>query len=584
MTDNTRYRAAPFKAVRGRSGNRVVLRHATGERRAIPDGAFAVLDSIYGFRTLHEHAKTAAARIANMRGLESQIMATLEDLRKQGLLISAEDFLRLAGSGGGGAGGIRTIGIPARIGSGLVERCVKSYSAHARRFGRGVRFVISGPEAREIAGEQVAWFDSARIEALVGDLGRAGIDTAVARFALKGEAGDLPPGIARTTGANRNVLFLATQGEPFLSVDDDTICTLFHAPHPRTALGFLSRGTPFDMWFDTNLPEPPETLEVDLMAELGHALGPALAITAGRELPLSSGEFEHRTMEKLCSRGAAARAAQLGLSGDAATESPAGWLTVRGPSRERLVPNEAEYRRNIASRRIFTASAQPVVTDSAMLMGYCTALDNRAVLPPFPPLGRDQDGVFALWLRIVDPLSFTVFLPYSITHEPEQTRAFDADAMLRGTRGMLLNDAVRSLLRGLDDAGPQTSVASRIAWLGNQMLDYAEMDAADFRMLLTERRLDAFPHAIAYYENSLAIHGSRPAWWARDMQMLIRACEEAMTGPGLLRVVESGSARGIGNDLAVVQSYVRWCGRLLREWPLMCAAASEIAWLRGFTQ
>lgn len=581
--DNARYRAAPFKAVNGRSGNRVVLQLMTGDRHVIPDGAFAVLDSLHGFRALHEHAKTAATRIANMRGREAQILTTLEDLKKQQLLISEKEFLCLPGSRGGGARAITTVGIPARIGSGLVERCVRSYSAHARRFGRGIRFVVSGPEWREIAGEEVEWFDSARIEAVIEDLSRAGIDPAVPRFALKGEAGDLPPGIARTTGANRNVLFLAAQGEAFLSVDDDTACGLIHAPHSQPTLGLLSRGTPFDMWFETNLPHPVEASEVDLLAEMGRSLGPALAVAEGRELPLSSGEFEHRTMEKLCARGAAARTAQLGLRGDAATDSPAGWLTVRGPSRERLIPDEAQYRRNIASRRIVAASAQSVVTDSAMLMGYCTALDNRTTLPPFPPLGRDQDGVFALWLRVVEPLSFSVFLPYSITHEPEQTRAFDVDAMLRGTRGMLLNDALRSLLRGLDETGPHRSAPARIEWLGNQMLDYGGMDPADFRMLLTERRLEAFPHAIAYYENSLAMHGSRPAWWARDMQMLIRACEQAMTGPDLMRVVESGAPRPVENDAAVVQAYVRWCGRLLKQWPAMCSAASESPSLRGCT-
>ncbi len=71
-----------------------------------------------------------------------------------------------------------------------------------------------------------------------------------------------------------------------------------------------------------------------------------------------------------------------------------------------MIASETEYRKAIGSRRIFTASTLAAVSDTSQLMGYFLALDNRTTLPPFPPLGRDQDGVFALWLRAADPLSF----------------------------------------------------------------------------------------------------------------------------------------------------------------------------------
>jgi hypothetical protein len=567
-----RYRAAPFRAVKGRSGNRVVLELVSKERRAIPEGAFVLLDGMRAFRTLREHAQTGALRQGNAPG-DQQILGTFENLKRQGLLISEEEFLRLAGSNGDTARPLETIGIPARKSSGLLERCVRSYAAHARKFGREIRFAVAGPAAHQIVGERTEWLDQKRVEEAIEDLGRAGIEKAVARFALTGHADGLPAGIARTTGANRNVLLLATRGEAFLSVDDDTLCGLCRAPQPQSGFALLSRGTPFDMWFETNLPETVEARDVDLMAEMGRALGPPLTLAKDGTIPISPGEFEHRTMEKLCGGAAVARIAQLGLRGDAATDSPVGWLTSTGSTRERLIENEMGYRKAIGSRRILTVSAHAAVSDTAQLMGYCMALDNRAYLPPFPPLGRDQDGVFALWLRAADPLSFTVFLPYAITHEPEESRGFGPDAILLGTRGILLNDALRLLVGGLGKASPRESVEARLQWLGSEMMAIADMAPGDFRQLLSERRLDSLSHAIAYYENALASHSSRPAWWARDMQLLIRACEQAMTGSDLLRLVETGAERQIDDETAVLRTYVRWCGRLLREWPAMCGAA-----------
>ncbi len=126
---------------------------------------------------------------------------------------------------------------------------------------------------------------------------------------------------------------------------------------------------------------------------------------------------------------------------------------------------------------------------------------------------------------------------------------------------MLLNDAVRLVVSGLDKAGPRRSVADRLEWLGGEMIAVADMAPADFRKLLVERRMEGFSHAIAYYETSLAAHGSKPAWWARDMQALIRACEQGMTGPDILRLVETGAERPVDDETAVLRTYVRWCGR-----------------------
>jgi hypothetical protein len=301
MSDAIRYRSAPFHALRGRQGNKLVSLSLSGERRVVPDGVFTLLDHLQAFRTLSEHAESAARRMG------TDVKRTLEDLRRQRLLISEEEFFRLAlpENAPPSCPPISTIAIPTSGRTGLVERCIESYAAHARKFGRSVKFVVAGA-------------DRQRLEEWTCVMGEAGIDPAIARFALLGEAAGLPPGMARNTGANRNALLLECAGEAFLSVDDDTLCRFARSPASRGGLAVHSKGNPLEMWFGPDLPRLDEAADLDLLADLGRSLGPAIR---GAAL-LGNSEFDHSTLESLCRGTARARIVQIGLMGDAATDSP----------------------------------------------------------------------------------------------------------------------------------------------------------------------------------------------------------------------------------------------------------------------
>jgi hypothetical protein len=303
-----------------------------------------------------------------------------------------------------------------------------------------------------------------------------------------------------------------------------------------------------EMWFDGGLPQDVEA-RVDLLAEMGLALGPAVAGPA----PLDTSEFAHETMEKLLSGQGRALAVQVGLAGDAATMSPLGWLTSGGPTRERLVASESVYRGALASRRIFAAVRCRTVSSSDPLMTYALALDNRVLLPPFPPLGRDQDGVFGWVLRATEPLSFTGHLPFAIAHEPAEARFFPADAVARSFNGLLLNEAIRLAL------GEPAS--------GAQLEETAALPPADFARVLTERRVASLSRAIVYLESVLTAARARPAYWARDMQLAIRQAERQMTSPDPLRFEEPGSACAQEDVRAACRRYIRLYAGLLRSWP-----------------
>jgi hypothetical protein len=330
------------------------------------------------------------------------------------------------------------------------------------------------------------------------------------------------------------------------------------------------------MWFETNLPAGEEAQGIDLLAEAGRVLGPIGPLFS--DTTISAVEFDHATMRKLCGGNARARVVQDGLRGDAATDSPAGWLTAAGATRDRLMASEADYLTAMRSRNVLTVRPDLCISDAVSLMSYCAAFDNRTLLPPFPPLGRDQDGIFALWLNATDPFSLSACLPLAVLHEPPEARSFPEDAILRGAQGILLNDALRLGVDLGTSATTVGSVSERLRRLGSWHETLGSMPLADFHEFLLERRLDLLARAIQMFEHCLATFGSRPAWWARDIHKVIKACEQAMAGPAALRLTESGATHSIEDDLSVlrryVQKYVGWCGKLLKEWPGICEAAA----------
>lgn len=51
-------------------------------------------------------------------------------------------------------------------------------------------------------------------------------------------------------------------------------------------------------------------------------------------------------------------------------------------------------------------------------MNTASGLDNRLLLPPFIPAGRNMDGVFAMTMRCCFPKQYVGLVPYVVPHDP----------------------------------------------------------------------------------------------------------------------------------------------------------------------
>jgi hypothetical protein len=499
-----------------------------------------------------------------------------------------------------------------------LTRALAGFRENARRHGRRVRFLVAdsseSPETqaacrRAIGVLRAADPDAPEVryvglherEALVDRVAALGIDPAVIRFGLFDV---MSCGFA--AGANRNALLLAAAGERFLSVDDDVVCAL--APSPGRTPGvelFAGRAdeyehyNPTDFWFFEDraaLDRAVRPEDRDALAIHEALLGQELAALAPRSgQPLIEDRLASALRERIRARGGQVRVTMPGLYGDIGWYAPTWLLLLTGPSRERLVASEAQYRRACASREVLRVVSHPTITDGRFFQSTVLGLDNRVPLPPFMPAQRYEDGVFRIALRTCFPDGYVAHLPWAMAHEAEGGRRWERDDIVATARwlrtGELLVHCVRAYAPP-SGAGPE----ARLRGLGVHLVALGAMAASDFRAFVRARVVPQKERYLAHLERLLREHDGAPVYWAEDVRRHVdtmRAALETDTffvprdlvvspqvaGPeGRYHVTAEPVAgeRSLDEAQALAQRLIQGYGRLLAAWPDLVAATRTL--------
>jgi hypothetical protein len=404
---------------------------------------------------------------------------------------------------------------------------------------------------------------------------RAGLPAEAVRFALLNEENCLV-----ATGGSRNALLLHTAGDVLLQVDDDTICNLASAPGAKDGLVFTSQHDPTEFWFFPNgmaVPDEAEGPENVLAIHeqlLGKDLAACLdALPAGARPDLaraSAGFFR-----KLESPDARVLVTATGVVGDSGMGSSVYLLSLDGDSRARLMRNEEAYRSALADHQLLRSVKQPTLCDGTYCMAFNLGLDNRALLPPFMPVQRNQDGVFAALLRACFEGGFFGFLPWVVLHRSPARRLAPADHLRKSVTRPSSGQILQAIIRGLAPGPNKCDAKSSLQAMGRALTDLGSMPPAGFEEFARLHLWNQMSKQASHWENQLRKFEGQPACWADDVTHLLAAMREVLPSPDYAVPSDLVEAFGLEQARSLLPRLVCKLGLLLQSWPDIVAAARD---------
>jgi hypothetical protein len=533
------------------------------------------------FKTLEEHLGTfCQGKPVNTRMVQG-LYAKLRQLAQQGYLIprsqincvfeGAEESARPTR--------IRTIGIPTCDRVEAAQCCITSYIEHCQRFGRNPDFVVMddspSPATQETYRQMLHTLQA-----------RYGVNIAYAgsqekmTFARKlSSVGKIPLEIVfracvsdktygtGTYGANRNALLLHTVGECIFSSDDDIICRVAASPGRKEGLALHSEGEIVHFQY---YPDRKRTLEAfpvveqDILAVHEQWLGQDPLVSGApysRAGQLSLEQVTPELLRNLVMQPGKIAMTAHGIIGDIVHNTIDYLLRQSAEELKRQVSTEQTYLTARASREAAQVVNQITLATNAHFPpgAYIGGLDNRELLPPYPPLGRGEDGGFDFMINQCFPDTYTVYLPWVLLHAPSETRSYtEAPIQFPFFRWVLIfMSRFQTQLTG--------TPADNLLQLGQFLEKIGRLSMPAFEELASHHIWQVEGALASYWENKLCTDEGLPPACKQDIAAHCIKIRQGMLLPIRQRIVGGGPE--------IVQRLLLQFAEILHWWPAMVETA-----------
>lgn len=564
----------------------VIVNTRSGGKLAVTRDVANALTYCLHYQTLPEHAAMLCAAVPMLRGQQADVLQILESARAAGILLAAADTARRIGTAPA-----PTPLAPTRVfiitcdRPAAVERLLDSL-LEAGELSRHERLVLiddsrhedNARRNRELLGafnrnsaKPMQYFGAQAAGDLLARLLAALPEQADAlRFLLDRARWAGQP----TYGLARNLCLLLSVGCRAVILDDDILCRAVHAPQGTAGMGFRHEEAR-EAWFYGSraaLLRATRTGAFNPLSRHADAVGLSLAATlaaqVGGPLPPAMLARCHGTMLGVLDGSSPVLVTQCGSAGDPGTVG-AKWVTRLGStSVQRLLAQGGDPAVLPSCRPCWLGYTRPTIALRGD-MSQMTGLDNRQLLPPYLPVLRGEDALFASMTARLHPHSAVLNFDWAILHLPLDERAgteYDEPFTTRAHLGVLTS----YLLDRVDTRGGGTP-AARLAALAQELRQLAQWPADSLLPQLGLELARGYASSVALLEGQLAdaVSGRHPAWRSFLERQLAQA-RAALLAPVAL-------ADSPPEWLAPVQRAALDFAQALAAWPRIREAAAAVA-------
>jgi len=516
-----------------------------------------------------------------------KMLALLARLADEGLFVTSDlpSSLRREGT----ATDVGAIGFVTRNRPQTLLRSVQSYSRQQYRLNRNQPLIIvddagSEQEAQTRTalttisrqrGTPTYYIPRSATEAYCRRLARVvGISSETLSFGL----GGLDDMDCRT-GANRNMLLLATAGMTLFSVDDDTVCCPALPSGANGGIRFDSDTEPRTFRFFRDMREALRSVrgaDVDVLSEHGRFLGatPSACVRGCNDGSLEwADDINARFLEQVRMDRGRVMVTMNGLVGDSGIGWPTRLLKLQGRSREECTGTEMAYAIACGTRTVTRTTDKVTLSDTVFCMSTFVGLDNRFVLPPFMPIGRGQDTLFGRLLRQCYPDGLVIFLPTMLLHDPAEYRSQSREDVRR-FYGYRMATIIGVIAASCHVDAPDG--ASRIKRIGRHLTDLASLSAREFGHAINLRLAEDFSQQLTHMQALVERYHGSPGYWADDVLAYVTAAREWLVAHKSFAPDDLGTPAHSDGARARFRDVVKMYGELLSSWPDIVQAARSL--------
>ena len=546
--DSALYAFAECDLVSLGSDSTLLLNRRSGRQMTVSPEVATALSQCRHFRTLSAHAAMLAASIPQLKGQQEDVTRVLASIRDGGILLEAgATWKRLSdpeqavpGSRAPTRVFIITCDRPPAVAR-LLDSMLQAgnLSRHEELFlvddsrdpGNASRNRESVSDFNRKSPKTMRYVGAVAQRELLERLTAAGY-AAQSRFLLDRARW---PG-QKTYGIARNFCLLFSVGYRCIVLDDDVLCRRVLPPERKKGISFGGGDTRQLACFATEqeLMASADFGEEDPLSGhaeyLGLSLGDALRqLGAGDTGPSALQDTSGALLATFDARSPLL-VTQCGSWGDPGTVDT-GWLYRLDPESVSRLLASPEGIEAAASRYHWLGRARPNIGKMAV-MSQATGLDNTQLLPPYFPVMRGEDYLFAAMLIALHPHSAVLDYDWCVPHLPVEKRGSTAAKGIAARGGLAL--CARYLADRVDYSFG-ISADTRLAGLASQVQALGEQNTqalvASFRQELARERADQL--ARLKEQLSLASRWDSPGW-DRYLRQGLEEVTRALQSPARL--------------------------------------------------
>src|SRR5262249_39333485 len=153
------------------------------------------------------------------------------------------------------------------------------------------------------------------------------------------------------------------------------------------------------------------------------------------------------------------------------------------------------------------------ISEGAHCMAYNIGIDNRQLLPPFFPVLRNQDGLFASMVKKCIDRASLAYLPVTVFHSPPEIRRFGPNDIWENSAYSRMCDVIFACLNLCPFFVGFDSPEDRMRSLGKRFVEFGSLDLSEFESTVYGAVLNNRLLKLAELEKQLhSDNGSAHSW------------------------------------------------------------------------